>query len=254
MEKKSLTLVPLPNPHGLSGACLFADIGRWEATIQSADCTAPEWRRAEPGLCLEGDCKNVSCLAHVSMVIMNKGFTDFFDLSRQYDDCHCPLCYKRVAPVKHGFSNCFWRIKGANFQTKAQLNTNWTKSENEYFTFDVDACGPTSHLILRIFMRPFNDAPTNDLPVPVPQSFVLRAFARMTCTNYHARKIFTRTVARSGIVSSLACVALPAMDITLLLSMRKDILQRRESRQPEKTLYPSTLVSNNFHDRRALGK
>ncbi len=167
-EKKSWTLV-LSHGSGMAGATRATNIYAWMATRQSTDWTAPKWRRAEPGLCLEGKCTNVACHAHGSMVIVNMGFSDF-DLSLQYDDCFCPLCLEPVAPMKPGFNNCFWRIIAVKFDTKERLDTYWTKTENEYFTFDADACGTTTLSVLRIFIRPFNEKPYSDVPVPVPKS------------------------------------------------------------------------------------
>ncbi len=169
VEKKSLTLVLSEAAFASLAGIPAADLGMWETTLQSSDYTAPEWRRAEPGLCLEGMCINVACRANGSMVIVNKGFTDF-DVDREYNDCQCPVCHKPVAPTKPGFSNCFWRIKAVNFHTKATLDTYWTKTENDYFTFDADACGMTSFSSLRIFIRPFNEKYYSDIPVPVPKS------------------------------------------------------------------------------------
>ncbi len=88
MEKKSLTLV-LSNWR-LVAAYRQTNFYAMMATLQSADCTAPEWRQAEPGLCLEGKSTNVDCCAHGSMVIVNIRYRDY-DLNLQYDRCRCPL-------------------------------------------------------------------------------------------------------------------------------------------------------------------
>lgn len=39
--------------------------------------SAPRWREAAPGLCLEGECTNWQCEAHGCMVIIKKHFTEF---------------------------------------------------------------------------------------------------------------------------------------------------------------------------------
>ncbi len=128
------------------GASL-ADPGGRQATVESADRAAPKWRHKKPGLCLEGECKNVKCRAHRSMVITNQGFIDF-ELRPQFNRCFCALCRKPAAPLQPGFKNCFWRVKAVSFHTKEELVTHWIKTEKEYFTFDVDACRPTSLLTL----------------------------------------------------------------------------------------------------------
>ena len=65
---------------GAGGACTkqFADVSDTSGLTDDKFLDhAPDWRIAEPGLCLEGECTNRRCKAHGEMVILNHGFLDF---------------------------------------------------------------------------------------------------------------------------------------------------------------------------------
>jgi len=86
-----------PNAH------VFSNMEKSKTTEWSK--SAPEWRRAQPGLCLEGPCTNKQCKAFKNLVICNMGMREF---SLQVDsaDVQCPLCKEHVVPVTSGFNNC----------------------------------------------------------------------------------------------------------------------------------------------------
>lgn len=71
--------------------------------------SAPKWRRAALGLCLEGKCTNRRCKAHNKLVIVNKGYTEF-DMIRDAHISYCPICNKHVQPLTCGFNNCKYQI------------------------------------------------------------------------------------------------------------------------------------------------
>ena len=79
--------------------------------------SAPHWRCAAPGLCLEGICKNKNCPAFEKQVIMNLHFTSF-DLTHDNFGCLCPICYQEVTPTTCGFSNCRWKWVGRKIDQK----------------------------------------------------------------------------------------------------------------------------------------
>ena len=81
----------------------FADVTD-RAGPQKSDWSdsAPDWRHASRGLCIEGKCSNKRCEAYSHMVIMNKGFSEF-DLINDGHTCHCPMCDTDVVPVTCGF-------------------------------------------------------------------------------------------------------------------------------------------------------
>ena len=58
------------------GANMFTDITQ-EAKKYEWNKSAPDWRIAHKGLCLEGRCKNEKCKAFNKMVVINMGVTIF---------------------------------------------------------------------------------------------------------------------------------------------------------------------------------
>lgn len=106
---------------GLSGPSLPAVTGVKFVDVSNAsgkqrlpwDSSAPEWRRADPGLCIEGYCTTRSCRAYRQLVIHNAGSNVFFDLIEDSlsPDCECPCCYNTITPVTAAFNNCEWRFQ-----------------------------------------------------------------------------------------------------------------------------------------------
>ena len=70
---------------------------------------APDWRRAAPGMWVEGKCTNEGCKAHKKMVIMKSGYSDF-DFINESDTCKCPMCAEPVVPLTCGFNRCQWNV------------------------------------------------------------------------------------------------------------------------------------------------
>jgi len=103
----------------------------------------PVWRRANPGMWMEGICMNEICVAYKKMVVMNKGFTD---LDYVTDPCSpCPMCYSQVFAVQVGFTCCSFRTVGERAplsleQSMEQITLrlvkeNWkTLAEDQYMT------------------------------------------------------------------------------------------------------------------------
>ncbi len=79
--------------------------------LGAADSVCPAWRRALPGLWLEGVCTNHICPAYSCMVIVNQGFTNL-DFFKDKTVCKCPICYKTIVPLLCGFSKCKWKTVG----------------------------------------------------------------------------------------------------------------------------------------------
>lgn len=71
----------------------------------------PSWRRATPGMWLEGLCTNRICPAYSKMVVMNQGFTDLNFITDMHS-CKCPICYQVITPILCGFNKCSWRSVG----------------------------------------------------------------------------------------------------------------------------------------------
>lgn len=102
---------------------------------------APEWRRAEYGLCLEGKCTNTSCRAHGQQVIIGIGFQKFDLISDpNKSTTQCPMCHKFVNPITCSFNNCWWKWSGIKQMnpTEAPISCSrhWTYADDAYYHFD----------------------------------------------------------------------------------------------------------------------
>lgn len=118
----------------------FADVSDASGLTEHAwNPDAPSWRRAKPGLCLSGECRNRSCSAHGWMVILNHGFEDF-DLMRNAGTgmhCfNCPQCFEIVVPSTCGFNNCVWRYKGRKAGETNILVGPWKEAGDSYHCFE----------------------------------------------------------------------------------------------------------------------
>lgn len=104
--------------------------------------SAPQWRKTEHGLCLEGICKNSCCRAFGSKVIWNCGFTgqSGFVLEEDAPGVKCPICRKFVAPTTCAFNNCDWKVEGKKWISFAEpptrVNQKFKRADNAYFIFD----------------------------------------------------------------------------------------------------------------------
>ena len=85
--------------------------------------SAPDWRRASKGLCIEGECTNRRCETYGEQVIVSRGFSKF-DLQvdgghaegqglERHAVCPCPMCGEHVVPLTVAFNSCYWRWQGA---------------------------------------------------------------------------------------------------------------------------------------------
>lgn len=102
--------------------------------------TAPSWRRARHGLCLEGLCKNNQCAAFNRTVIMPVGYKKFDMLDDSVETrTICPACKKHVTPVTCGFNNCWWRYNGSqNVENSPSrpCSSAWREADDAYYRFD----------------------------------------------------------------------------------------------------------------------
>lgn len=60
------------------GGSTFTDMSEGKTTRHKWSDSAPDWRIAKIGMCVEGFCQNSNCVAYGNMVIMNMG-VNFFD-------------------------------------------------------------------------------------------------------------------------------------------------------------------------------
>ena len=97
---------------GGDGGRSFVDITDEKSAINIQWSTsAPDWRVAEPGLCLEGICTNTGCEAYKRQVIMNMRMGTF-DLMLDTEKCKCPMCKEFVEPKSCGFNKCCYTYSG----------------------------------------------------------------------------------------------------------------------------------------------
>ena len=75
--------------------------------------SAPAWRRAVHGLCLEGTCTNTLCEANGKRVIIPIGYKRFDLISDANESTtKCPICSKYAEPETCSFNNCWWKWSG----------------------------------------------------------------------------------------------------------------------------------------------
>lgn len=96
--------------------------------------SAPDYRLAKPGLCLEGRCTNTRCSAFGKMGILNNGFQDY-DLARGATR-PCSQCHNDVMPTTCAFNNCMWRYEGQKAGEGHSVVGPWTEVGNAYHRFD----------------------------------------------------------------------------------------------------------------------
>ena len=113
---------------------------------QKWSINAPSWRRAAPGLCLEGICNNSKCEANKQRVVISMGYRKFnMLLDADATTTMCPICKKFVDPETCGFNNCWWRFEGMK-QEKAgeppvKCSNDWQYVGNSYHYFDQETSG-----------------------------------------------------------------------------------------------------------------
>ena len=115
--------------------------------------SAPPWRVAHHGLCIEGECKTPKCPARSHRVIANLGFTDF-DVVEDQHKCCCPICRKCVIPTTCGFNNCRWKWVGKKIDQCTHgpvvLRSEWNTAGDTYNYFDEEISGKVSWIRLMI--------------------------------------------------------------------------------------------------------
>jgi hypothetical protein len=103
---------------------------------------SPAWRRALPGLCLEGVCLNVDCEAFEHKVIINQGVGKFHVVTNStVTTSKCPLCMNSVKPVVCAFYQCSWRLTGvkrddSNKSSTSIPTTEWENATHDYHRWE----------------------------------------------------------------------------------------------------------------------
>ncbi|CAF1158263.1 unnamed protein product [Rotaria sordida] len=101
--------------------------------------SAPDWRIARPGICIEGKCINKSCVAHQQLVIINIGIKEF-NLLTDYEISKCPECLTYVEPITCAFNNCVWRweglIQSGGGTEPNKVSGDWKYADDAYHRFE----------------------------------------------------------------------------------------------------------------------
>ena len=143
------------------GGVEFADVSSADS-LKRKDWSksAPKWRVACPGLCLEGVCQNEKCSANGKRVIMNHGNCEF-DLIEDQHKCKCPICREQVIPTTCGFNNCRWKWVGRKIEDQTQrpvtIRADWKVADNAYHYFDETKSGTANWLRLKITTEQVSD-------------------------------------------------------------------------------------------------
>eukprot|EP00668_Euglena_longa_P028105 GGOE01035215.1.p1 GENE.GGOE01035215.1~~GGOE01035215.1.p1 ORF type:complete len:376 (+),score=70.47 GGOE01035215.1:22-1149(+) len=151
--------------------------------------TAPKWRIANKGLCIEGFCRNARCEAFNNIVIDNLDFQTFDLVTGK---ASCPRCGTLITPEKPGFNNCWYQIIGRKRNSDSIFRTAWKKVANEYTTYNEHQAGTAEWQDLKIFVRPLveKDAlpPSSAPKVPVPADcpICFSGFAANSSAHYTA--------------------------------------------------------------------
>lgn len=117
---------------------MFADVSDGSImTSSNLSSQAPDWRRCDVGLNVEGKCENRDCAAFDEMVIHSNHFSPF-NLTRD-GDIECPMCYSSVTPITCGFYKCQWKFDGVRSHDGYSISSKWnTAGGNKYHRFDAD--------------------------------------------------------------------------------------------------------------------
>lgn len=123
---------------------MFADLSRGDLMKeQKWSKSAPRWRMASKGLCLEGKCKNKECGAYNHSVICNLRMTRF-NLQQDVEQ-KCPICYHTVTVKTCAFNNCQWRFSGVKSSGEViSVTPEWNTVGDAYHRFDDQKDGDAS--------------------------------------------------------------------------------------------------------------
>jgi len=138
----------------------FANLSKEEALkVQDWSSSAPSWRVAKPGLCLEGFCRKTGCAAANKQVVIPVGFGDFDVGDNVHEQSLCPKCGDYVDPITCGFNNCWWKFEGKkknpaeSGRPPSKCSSEWAFADNKYHYFDQNISGFVEWTKLVIYTR-----------------------------------------------------------------------------------------------------
>ncbi|KAF5843287.1 hypothetical protein DUNSADRAFT_89 [Dunaliella salina] len=137
---------------------MFADVSN-TSTLEAMyfSDSAPVWRVADIGLCVEGLCKNARCQAFNEMVISNQGFRHFdLMLDKASQTTQCPCCEDPFIPATCAFNNCQWMFSGIKLENgrPVQVRGTWIEAGNKYERFNDASSNQVKWVRLLLVARP----------------------------------------------------------------------------------------------------
>ena len=139
----------------------FADISKTSALKRKTwSKSAPPWRIARRGLCIEGKCTTKSCQAYGQNVIVNVGF-GHWELEKYCQSCTCPICCGPVDVATCAFNNCKWKWVGKKVVSPSSppvvVRGEWKEADDAYHLFEEKESGKAKWLLLKITTEPLGD-------------------------------------------------------------------------------------------------
>lgn len=127
-----------------------------ERGLQRAEWSkvAPEWRRVNRGLVLEGICENEKCKAYKKQVAISMNYRTFDVVSDpDIDKTLCPMCREFVEPTTCGFNNCWWKFEGLckmkDKKAPQLCSSDWKYADDAYHSFDQETTETINWLRLK---------------------------------------------------------------------------------------------------------
>lgn len=123
------------------GGISFTDFCQQPKVIEcNRSSKAPSWRKAKPGLSIEGKCSNVKCEAYKHTVIINMGVSVVFKLGVPIvkNPTNCPMCDCYVKLITCAFNNCEFRYFAFKETTMglSKEKSEWKRVDDNYHRFD----------------------------------------------------------------------------------------------------------------------
>ena len=156
-EDSLITFVPIKRRRCEMQGIPLENIADFSPQTRKLAILTPVWRRATPGILLEGICNNELCLAYSEVVVMNQGFVDI-DFINEKRGFKCPMCYEVVIPIAFGFNRCQWMIVGRKKitdKTSQIIRQNWQRVDKKdgYCRFYLGDDEHTAWLDLKLLSR-----------------------------------------------------------------------------------------------------
>ena len=156
--------------------------------------SAPNWRVAAPGLCIEGFCNNKQCAAHSKQVIINMYYGKY-DLKADEEKCKCPICKHKVQSVTCAFNKCLYCYSGlkrtADGGLKRLVSQEWLNAGELYQYFDPNKSRSVDWKALKLHTRPrpYDGKPLQPL-CPICRGGLETKFKTLVCGHKYHEKCY----------------------------------------------------------------